>query len=77
MAKMKAVNAATKMTYPFTVGSVEERTLFRVTSVEPSAGKLYFDSKEQYLAWRTSQLDENYTLRNMGIYMLPGLASKN
>jgi hypothetical protein len=67
-------NTATGMKYPFVQGSAEEAGLFRVTPVEPSASKMYFDSKEQYVAWRTALLGKNVTLRKMGVACIPGRA---
>jgi hypothetical protein len=73
----KVVNAATGQKYPFVQGSIEERTLFRVTPVEALAAgaypKLYFDSKEQYLAWRGAKLHADKSLR---VFVIPGLVYK-
>ena len=72
----KVVNAVTGQKYSFVQGSIEERTLFRVTPVEGGHGacaKLYFDSKEQYLAWRRAKLNADKSLR---IFVIPGLAYK-
>ena len=69
------VNTATGMKYPFGHGSVEERTLFRVTPFETGA-KMYFDSKEQYFAWRQAKIEDNKTLRDMCLHVIPGLSSK-
>lgn len=72
-----AVNAATNKEYPFQKGSVEERTLYRVTPVY-GGSKLYFDSKEQYLSWRqaTIEADKTAVLKGLNIHIIPGLTAK-
>lgn len=61
------VNTATGFKYPFQQGSAEERVLYRVMGVEPNrTSKMYFDSKEEYLAWRRKS-KSGYI-----IYTLPG-----
>lgn len=75
---MPIVNQATGMKYDFSAGSCDERTLFRVTPLMNigSSSKMYFDTREQYIAWRQDKLDKEKSLRDLGIYIVPGLAAK-
>jgi len=71
------VNAATGYKYPFMQGSAEEANLFRVMPVEAGSGtKLYFDSREQYMSWRTAKLGSDKSLRQLGVCIIPGRAYK-
>ena len=71
----KVVNAATGKKYEFVQGSADEKVLFRVMPVEAGAPtKLYFDSKEQYLAWRAAKLGSDKTFSR--VFVIPGLSYK-
>lgn len=71
------VNTATNNKYPFNQGSVEERSLFRVTSTEAQLGghKMYFDSKEQYMSWRKSKIEADKAIAGLNIHVIPGIAA--
>ena len=70
------VNTATNVKYPFECGTEQEKTLFRVTPTTGSSNKMYFDSKEQYIAWRQASIKTDQALRDLHLHIIPGLAAK-
>lgn len=69
------VNTATGVKYPFNQGSVEERALFRVMPVDSNRTKMYFDSQEEYLAWRGKQLATDTAIAALQPHVIPGTVS--